>query len=655
MELRSVILLLIFLVGIGKLSAQSAQISKKDAKIYKKVVDWYTNDNKEKAFKKAGKYLRKHPDFLKLKLYYAGMYYEENLHNEAYVVFDEITKVDENYNKRIYFTMAYSAWKNGDFSLASTNAKKYLSLEKENKPLIRRAQKIARDAEFAPKAMEHIIPFDPVSIGDGINKVSSSEYLPTLRADGLELVFTKRIKGQEDFYVSEYIDGEWSEAEAIEELNSAQNEGAQSLSADGKTLVFTMCNRPNSYGSCDLFISRKQQDVWMKAENIGPDINTKHWESEPSLSADGNRLYFSSDRPGGKGFKDIWYSDFVNGQWSLPINFEHINTSDIEGSPFIHQDGISLYFMSRGHPGMGEEDLFMVRKNGSKWGPVQNLGYPINTAASEGALMINLDGSEAYYASDRKYLEGNAVVMDKSFPETDIYKFPLDESIRPLSVTYIKAIIKDEKTKKSISAQLDIFQIEKNELMVSSMTEEDGFFLVPLISGDSYAINVSKDSYVFFSDHMDLNQEASIMEPRILEILLTPIEEAKVELEETVVNEDPPKEKVVILRNVFFETASTALLNVSLNELNRLASMMKENKEMKVRIQGHTDDVGNEEDNMKLSIGRAEAVYDYIISKGIDRNRMSYIGLGESSPIASNDTEEGRRQNRRTEFVVRSN
>lgn len=649
MELRSVIFLLVFLVGVGKISAQNAQISKKDAKIYKKVVDWYTNENKEKAFKKAGKYLRKHPDFLKLKLYYAGMYYEENLHNEAYDVFDEITKKDPNYNKRIYFTMAYSAWKNGDFGLASVNAKKYLELEKKNKPLIRRAEKIARDANFAPQAIGNPVPFDPKSIGDGINKVSSSEYLPTLRADGLELVFTKRIKGQEDFYVSELVDGVWTEAVAIEELNSPQNEGAQSLSADGKTLVFTMCNRSNSYGSCDLFISRKQNDVWMKAENMGPDINTKHWESEPSLSADGNRLYFSSDRPGGKGNKDIWYSDFENGQWNLPLNFAHINTSDIEGSPFIHQDGLSLYFMSRGHPGMGEEDLFLVRKNGSSWGKINNLGYPINTAASEGALMVNLEGDEAYYASDRKYLQGNAVVMDKTFPETDIYKFSLDVSIRPLAVSYVKAIIRDEKTNERISAQLDIYQIEKNELMVSALTEEDGFFLVPLISGDSYAINVSKAGYVFFSDHVDLNQEASIMEPRILEIMLTPIE-AK---EEVVIDDEAPVvEKVVILRNVFFETASAALLDISMIELDRLVSMMNENAEMKIRIQGHTDDVGNEEDNMKLSVARAESVFNYLISQGIGRDRLSYIGLGEQAPITSNDTEEGRRQNRRTEFVV---
>jgi outer membrane protein OmpA-like peptidoglycan-associated protein len=176
------------------------------------------------------------------------------------------------------------------------------------------------------------------------------------------------------------------------------------------------------------------------------------------------------------------------------------------------------------------------------------------------------------------------------------------------------------------------------------VTDDDGEFLVALPTGKDYALNVSKEKYLFHSENFALRGIAEIDEPYLLEIELSPIPDAA--------TDDAAKTKPVVLKNVFFETGSAELKPESISELNRLKSLLTENPDLKIQVNGHTDNVGSEKDNLSLSEARAKAVHDFLLENGIEPGRLRFRGFGETSPIASNETEEGRRQNRRTEFMV---
>ena len=348
--------------------------------------------------------------------------------------------------------------------------------------------------------------------------------------------------------------------------------------------------------------------------------------------------------------KDIYVSQRLeNGDWSQPKKLSAaVNTDDGDQNPFIHPDGQTLYFMSKGHPGMGGYDLFVTRKdeNGA-WQTPQNLGYPINTPSNEGALTISLDGKTAYFARDQSQLvAGEASAFDVAKPGngTDIFSFELHPDVRPQPVTYVKAKVRDANTQRDLIAEVDFVDLKTGKTHTKSLTDEAGEFLVVLPMGKDYALNVAKQKYLFHSENFALAESNSLTEPYLLNIDLIPIEEKS--------NSETPiaKAKPVILKNVFFATGSAELLDASLLELNRLKDLLVENPNLNIQINGHTDNVGSDNDNQTLSTNRAKAVYDFLIKNGITANRLRYKGFGESQPIATNDTEEGRQSNRRTEF-----
>ena len=473
--------------------------------------------------------------------------------------------------------------------------------------------------------------------------------MPSLTADGEKLVFVRVVGRQEDFYLSQKKNGRWEEAIPLENINHPQlSEGAQSIAANGKSIVFTACERKEGMGRCDLYIAEMKNGQWQPARNLGSPINTKGWESQPSLSADGNTLYFVSDRQGGQGLIDLWVSrKDTAGHWGEPQNLgPTINTAEREQAPFIHPDGQTLYFMSDGHPGLGGFDIYFSRlQPDGSWGTPQNLGYPINTEANEGAFIVSLDGATAYFSTDR------AGVLDSLMPEdrkllrraSDIYSFELYPEARPQPVTYVKAIVREAGTRRPLIAEVDFIKLKSGQSHVQAQTDEEGEFLVVLPMGEDYALNVSKPGYLFHSENFALAEASSLTEPFLLEIELSPISEPTA---------GEPAAKPVILKNVFFETASAALRPESTAELTRLKDLLEDNPGLAIRINGHTDNVGSEEDNQLLSENRAKAVYDFLVEKGIPEERLQYKGYGESKPIATNYTAEGRQQNRRTEFEV---
>ena len=534
--------------------------------------------------------------------------------------------------------MADTQFKTGDYESALSNYKIFMTKKRVNPKIRENAEWSMRNAAFGVVAKKSPVPFDPTNLGETVN-TKNYEYFPVLTADEKTLVFTRnqrRTNGgdyQEDFYVSFSKNDQWAPAMNLgEPINTDDNEGAQTITADGSQLFFIGCNRKGGRGSCDIYRSLRKGRKWGKPENLDSPVNTSKWESQPSISADGKTLYFVSNRSGGLGKSDIWVTHLApNNQWTNPRNLgEVINTPFSEETPFIHPDGKTLYFTSNGHVGMGEKDIFVTRmQDDGSWSVPKNLGYPINTWNDEQGLFVAASGENAYFSSDR---EGG-------FGKLDIYSFPLYAEARPTKVTYVKGRVKDKVTGKPLGAEFELIDLATSEVVVRSTSDKlTGKFLVTLPVSHEYALNVSKDGYLFYSEHFSLPAEQDITKPYSMDVELQPIKYGE----------------RVVLKNIFFETASFELLPESEIELNKLVAFMNNNATISIEIGGHTDNVGKPDDNHVLSENRAKSVKNYLVQKEIPEERIKYKGYGEEQPMDTNDTPAGRANNRRTEFKVLS-
>lgn len=527
---------------------------------------------------------------------------------------------------------------------AITHFTQYLSNEKLKSGSRNDAERELANARFAADAVRNPLPITPQSLGDSIN-TAGPEYLPSLTADVENLIYTVNNAGSEDFYLSHRVNGHWTKGVPLEAINTPRNEAAQCISADGRTLVFTADYGREGFGGYDLYIAEVRRRQWGKAVNLGAPVNTAGWESQPSLSSDGNTLIFASDRAGGQGGRDLWMSQrSSDGKWSIPVNLgPGINTPGHEQAPFLHADGQTLYFMSDGRPGMGQADLYLSRLDAQgHWQTAQNLGYPINTPDEEGALVVTTDGATAYFT---RRVGGPSAGDWK--PNLDIFSFEVPAAIRPQPVTYVKARIKDNDNGQRLQALVEITDVSKGKIFVKATTDTDGEFLFCLPVGVNYALNVSKTDYLFHSEYFALAEPgADLTKPFVLDIGLSRIPEPGT------VSSQLPNNQPVILRNIFFDSGAATLRPESTPELERLKNLLLEHRSLRIRIQGHTDNIGTASDNLSLSEKRAKAVFDYLVKNGINPDRLTYAGFGESQPIDNNDTPEGRRNNRRTEFVI---
>ena len=514
---------------------------KKDYKNYDKAVE-YLHDNKlEKAKKLTEKILNKNPNWTKPNLLMASIFsslgdIEESARYMLYV-YDTNTLSDVFGIEQI----ANLYYINGYYE----NALYYFQAAQQLNPdvITEKTDLFMRNCVFAMNAVRRSVAFNPDNLGENIN-TELEEYLPALSIDGNTLVFTKRIAEksyvlQEDFYISTRDEkGIWQQALSYPGvINTAGNEGAFSYSADKEIVVYTACNRDDGQGRCDLYLMLKNITY-----NAGKIINTKYWESQGCFSPDGKYLYFVSNRPGGYGGKDIWYSEITQKGFLPPINLGNtINTQYDEMSPFVHPDNLTFYFSSNGKIGFGDYDLFVSRRNNTveEWGLPKNMGYPINTHNTENSLIVAADGITAYYASDAS-----------GFGEEDIFQFKLPKNLQaePLA-----------------------------DLEIEIITQK---------AGDE-----------------------------------------------------------VVLKNVNFKNNSYALEESSLSELDKLIFYLRKNPDIKIEIQGHTDNVGGEMNNKILSQKRAEVVFEYISANV--KNKLTYKGYGESQPLG-----DSRGINRRTSFVI---
>jgi len=622
--------------GVSQQQFHNKPQNSKVETMFREAAGLYDINEYDRALESIDKCLKKDPWFLEAWDLKGQILLADSQFIPALELYKEISVKDPGFRfawyemARISFEMQKyeDAW-----IYSQTALEKFKGAEPAEK---RKVERIAQNANFARQAIQHPMPFNPVNLGANVN-TALEEYHPGLTIDGKYLFYTQRdgkasmYEQDEDIFRAERIGGNYKKGMNLGgPINSPENEGAFSTSADGQYLFFTACNRPGGVGSCDIWLAMLQGDEWKGPFNLGKPLNSKDWDAQPSLTADGITLYFVSSRPGGYGGSDIWKSTFGENGWTSPENLgPEINTPDDEQFPFIHPDGKTLYFSSAGHPGMGQSDFFFSRlSEDGTWSQAINLGHPINTSGDEWNLIVNRTGDTAFFASNG--IEGG-------FGGMDIYSFVLPEGARPQKVSYVKGLILDDATSKPLSAKVTLTGLEAGKTYLSTNSNrKSGSFLATLQSGKSYAMNVQAEGYLFHSEHFELKGENSADQPYMLEVRLKKIQAGQ----------------TLVLKNIFFDTDKYDLKKESYTELEFLLKLLKSQEGMTIEIGGHTDNQGSADHNRILSEKRAKAVYQYLIEQGIDAGRLSYKGYGITRPIADNNTEEGRAQNRRTEVQI---
>lgn len=511
--------------------------------------------------------------------------------------------------------------------------RRFLKINSSNDKYAQNAQLNLRDINFSRDAFKNPVNVNPVNMGSSINS-ENQEYSPAFAIDEKTIYITKRMgnlsdnRPNEDLYFAELNDESWDKVKDIgPPINTIENEGAFSISSDGNYIFFTSCSRNGGKGQCDIWLTSKKNNRWDEPKNLQSPINTKYWESQPSISSDGRMLYFSSDRPGGYGGTDIWVSEFSNSGWSAPKNLgPTVNTSKDEQFPFIHSDNRTLYFSSNGHPGLGKSDLYLTRKDVKlNWETPINMGFPINSRGQDWNLVVARDGKTAYFSSDQL----------KGFGGLDIYTFQLPEKLQAEKVSYLRGYVRDAITKQPLSANVELSPINGEPTTLTYAKPGTGMFLVPLKTNMKFALTIDKDGYLFYTEFYNM---PAIQRDQPIELF---IDLEKIELGNS-----------VVLKNIFFDTDKSDIKDESKQELEKLIDFLSENNSIRIEISGHTDNVGDSKHNMVLSENRAKSVCDFLTNNGIEKSRLTYKGFGDTQPIKQNNTDENRAKNRRTEFKI---
>lgn len=525
--------------------------------------------------------------------------------------------LDSVHYTNYYYFLGECYFGRGDYVNARQNYKLYL--ERDTK-LSRKEAANHRviNCDFAQKALM-TQEKRPVELYIGSDK---DVYWPSLDVTGRTVLYTCLDKGNEDIW--SYRDG----AGIPLNFNTTEgNEGTQSLTADGQMMYFTGCERPDSRGSCDIYVAYRISDtLWSEPINLGYPVNTDAWEAQPAVSADGTKLFFASTRQGGKGGSDIWFSTLLQRNpdgrqlWSQPKPL-YFNTSGNEMAPFLYYDGRVLFFASDGYPGMGGMDIYRVDLDSLN--EPENIGITVNSYKNEMGFVVDATGRWGYFSSD---LDGTK----------NIYRYELEDFLRCQEMAYLHLITENEEGEKVVPDRLLVIHPEKGD----TLAYYDGVYapaeMLSCVPAQSLLLlSVQKGGYLYYSDTIHVGR-ADYAHPQTRVIVLKKIR----------------KEASQVLNGIFFDVDDYSLRSESRFELEQLVEFLKNNPSVKIEIAGFTDNSGSAEYNEHLSDARAFEVYKYLFVNHIKKERMSYKGYGMAHPVASNETETGRARNRRTEIKI---
>lgn len=614
-----------------------------DQDSFKKGMSAYNSHNLPKAiqeFKNATRY----SDRNQKAWYYLGMAcnYSQR-YEEAAVAFQRLASLNPNYDYRFYYDASKALIEINKFSEAKWCLNNYMKRMPHGSKSTMMEHLIKNRLEYIDKSPDIRSQEATTSLPDPLLSVNSEygDYTPQVNPTGSRLYFTSVRPGGidfvedssqmtdfgEDIYFSTLIAGQWYAPELLPEpINSKGDDFGSAFTGDEQAMVYVRCGSKESIGNCDLYVTELSGTTWTEPVNMGNVVNSKEWDSQPTISSDGNKIIFTSARAGGYGGSDLYMTEKNHlGDWGIPQNLgSTVNTPLNDNSPYLAPDGKTLYYASEGHPGFGGTDIFYCVFENGKWSTPINLGDPINSNGDDTNFSISAQGM-AYFASSK--------AKDSNY---DIYQVELPDYLKPKPTIVIQGIVSNSETTDPLAALVLVEDINTGELIaINKSNSVSGEYLIVLPAGRDYSVSASSKGFFFYSQNFDVPKDTSYQEIP-MDIALEPIK----------------KGTKVVLNNIFFESGRAELKPVSYVELNKAVDLLEDNKTMVIEIGGHTDNVGADALNLKLSEERAKAVMNYMVLAGLGAERLKFKGYGETQPIATNDTKEGKAKNRRTEFEI---
>ncbi|MEO9965560.1 MAG: OmpA family protein [Reichenbachiella sp.] len=614
-------------------------IDKRAEKYYEEARQYLKRSQFREAMEPLQDALDRDPNFIEVWLAMGSANYRLGRDSLTLVALHKALEIDPDYSKSTYayFLIGEIYFKQSNYEEAKAYLAHYLSREDTDLKKRQQSEVMIDNCQYALVAMAAPFEYNIAILPDHANDFKL-QYFPVLSVDQQKIYFTRReglsMRDDEDIYYCDKLeDGSWSVPRSIsDKINSTFNEGAASLSADGRMLVFTSCDGRRGFGSCDIYASYKEGDNWSEPENMGRMINSEAWEAQPSLSADGRTIYFVSNRQGGLGRKDIWMSSKdLKGKWQEAINLgKNVNTNKDEISPFIHANGESIYFSSNGRVGLGGLDIYMSERKDTVWTEAVNLGYPLNDAHDQVSLYISSDGEKGYYTIEKK--------IRNDF-ESRLYSFDLPDTFQVSNKSsFLRGTVTNADTGAPISANIKLYKLNDEKYFSKlSSDKETGAYTVVLSESNQYGLYVTAQGFLF-KDFSFSFEDIDQFDQNLLDIKLEPVKVGA----------------ITVLGNIFFDFNEFSLQRTSMSELKEVYNFLRQNPNVKVEISGHTDNIGSAEYNMELSTKRAKSVYDFLIFKRIRPEQISYVGYGQDKPIVPNDNLENQSKNRRIEFKISS-
>lgn len=593
------------------------------------------------------------PGNVELNLHIGRAYLLSDYKHLSHSYLTKVKKLAPGLDPNIEFYLGLSCQYNYMFEDAIKHFETYGRANRGEKEFV--LQKV-QECKNADSLIREPVAVDIVNLGSLINS-PDQDYVPIITPDESILIFTSRREGStggnltrdnelyEDIYISYNIGDRWIESQPISRnINTKYHDATVAITANGKELYLY-----REEGEGNIFHTVFDGKEWSRPEPLPYPINTGYWETALSVTPNGKKIYFASDRPGGQGGLDIYSTELQeNNTWAEPVNLgPKINTYGHEDSPYIHPDLQTLFFSSDSHPGLGGYDVFQSQWEDGEWQAPTNLGYPINSPDNNFHFIMAKDRKHAYYSS----------IQDGGKGKSDIYKISfLDETLKPLleaprvntinnvytkedslsAVAYYSGQLVDSETGKTLEGVITISHNNTGEKIAEMTSNGDGTFTVIIADAGIYGLSAEVDGYLINSRKIELTKKKE-QQKLVTKIKMNPLKIGS----------------TTIMSNIFFDTGKSSIQTESITELDKMKEFLLKSPNLKLRINGHTDNVGNATINKILSKKRAQSVMDYLVQNGIAEDRLSVMGYGQERPIVSNDDEiDGRELNRRTEIEV---